>query len=354
MPAFPKCWRNGLNSANNDMPGMARELRNARRLLVIKPSSLGDIVHALPAVALIKSAMPGLEIRWVANEEFAPLLEGNPDLDEVIPFPRARMRGPLSPFRFLKWSRILSLPEPPDLVIDFQGLMRSGLMASRSGAAKVLGLSDARECAGFFHHQRVEVDAEAHAVDRYLEVVRALGIQVPDGDDGLCFKLPVEKPENPPPEGFVLLHPFSRGTGKSLSVESVLAFCQAMGQCPVVLVGRGGPGLGPLPGNAHNWIDATSFGQLAWLMENALFNVSVDSGPAHMAAALGENLLAIHAWSDPLKVGPYQKAAWVWKSGQLSRAGEVDPAATRGQGKLPDIAQIKEIAAHVRTISGLA
>ncbi len=354
MPAFPKCWQSALNSANNTMPGLARELSNARRLLVIKPSSLGDIVHALPAVALIKSAMPGLEIRWVANEEFAPLLEGNPDLDEVIPFPRARMRGPLAPFRFLKWSRILSLPEPPDLVIDFQGLMRSGLMASRSGAAKVFGLSDARECAGFFHHQRVEVDADAHAVDRYLEVVRALGIELPDGDDGLCFKLHLEKPESPPPEGFVLLHPFSRGTGKSLSAQSVLAFCEAMGNCPVVLVGRGGPKLDCLPENAHDWIDATSLGQLAWLMESALFNVSVDSGPAHMAAALGENLLAIHGWSDPLKVGPYRKAAWVWKSGQLSRAGAVDPAVARGQGKLPDIAQIRQIASQVREMAGFS
>ncbi|MCP4848239.1 MAG: glycosyltransferase family 9 protein [Verrucomicrobiaceae bacterium] len=343
-----------MNLANNTMPGLARELSNARRLLVIKPSSLGDIVHALPAVAVIKSAMPELEIRWVANEEFVPLLEGNADLEEVIAFPRSRMRGPLSVLRFLGWSRTLSLPEPPDLVIDFQGLFRSGLMASRSGGAKVVGLSDGREFAGFFHHHRVEVDPDAHAVDRYLEVPCALGVEVPSEDTGLSFKLPLEKPESPPPEGFVLLHPFSRGAGKSLTVESVLAFCEAMGQCPVVLVGRGGPKLESLPGNVHNWMNATGLAQLAWLMENALFNVSVDSGPAHMAAALGENLLVIHGWSDPLKVGPYRKQAWVWKSGKFFRAGNADPAVARGQGKLPDIAQIKEIASQVREIAGLS
>lgn len=334
------------------MPALARELKNARRLLVIKPSSLGDIVHALPAVSLIKSAMPALEIRWVANEEFVPLLHGNCDLEEVISFPRNRMRGPLSLARFLGWSRILRLPAPPDLVIDFQGLLRSGLMARRSGGTKVFGLSDARECAGIFHHHRVAVDPDAHAVDRYLEVVRALGIDVPADDSGLSFKLPQEKPERSPPDGFVLLHPFARGERKSLAVETVLAFCEAMGECPVVLVGRGGPQLGTLPGNVHNWINATGIAQLAWLMANALFTVSVDSGPAHMAAALSEHLLAIHGWSDPLKVGPYRKQAWLWKAGNLSRVSAIDPVVARAEGELPDVKQMKEIASHVVQMIG--
>lgn len=334
------------------MPALARELRNARRLLVIKPSSLGDIVHALPAVSLIKSAMPALEIRWVANEEFVPVLQGNCDLEAVIPFPRNRMRGPLSLARFLGWSRILRLPSPPDLVIDFQGLLRSGLMARRSRGTKVFGLSDAREFAGIFHHHRVAVDPDAHAVDRYLEVPRALGIDVPADDTGLSFKLPQEKPESPPPDGFVLLHPFSRGEGKSLAVASVLAFCEEMGECPVVLVGRGGAQLGTLPGNVHNWINATGIAQLAWLMANALFTVSVDSGPAHMAAALGERLLAIHGWSDPLRVGPYRKQAWVWKAGNLSRVSAIDPAVARAEGELPDIGQVKDIASHVVQMIG--
>jgi len=226
------------------------------------------------------------------------------------------------------------------------------MMARRSRGTKVFGLSDARECAGIFHHRRVTVDPDVHAVDRYLEVVRALGIDVPADDTGLSFKLPQEKPERSPPDGFVLLHPFARGAGKSLVVETVLAFCEEMGEHPVVLVGRGGPQLGSLPGNVYNWINATGLAQLAWLMDNALFTVSVDSGPAHMAAALGERLLAIHGWSDPLKVGPYRKQAWVWKAGNLSRVSTIDPAVARAEGKLPDIGQMKEIASHVAQIIG--
>ena len=80
----------------------------------------------------------------------------------------------------------------------------------------------------------------------------------------------------------------------------------------------------------------------------------VEAAMLAMAAALGENLLVIHGWSDPLKVGPYRKQAWVWKSGKFFRAGDADPAVARGQGKLPDIAQINEIASQVREIAGLS
>ena len=127
-----------------------------RSLLVVKPSSLGDIVHTLPAVALIKRAHPHLSIRWVVRSEFLPLLESNPDLDGTIEFPRSQMRGPGGVFKLLRWSKAnLRQPQVPDLAIDFQGLARSGVMAWRSGAREVIGLSDSREGARLFHRWRV-------------------------------------------------------------------------------------------------------------------------------------------------------------------------------------------------------
>ncbi len=326
---------------------LSSELAGARSALVIKPSSLGDIVHTLPAVALLKSANPDMAVRWVANSEWAPLLHGNPDLAGVIPFPRREMRGPLGPARFLRWSRALREPSPPDLVFDFQGLLRSGLMARRSRARLVVGLADSREGARFFHGLRVPVDPGWHAVERYLALPRALGVEVPGGDSALSFKLPQEPPGREPPPGFVLLHPFSRGAGKSLGADAVRRFCELLADRPVVLVGRGGPELGGLPANAHNWIGATGLAELAWLMARAAFTVSVDSGPAHMAAALGDRLLAIHSWSDPRRVGPYRKRAWVWKGGRVARVGELDPGVAAAAGELPDFAGIEAIAARV-------
>lgn len=331
---------------------ISSELAEAKRALVIKPSSLGDIVHTLPAVALLKSANPEMEIRWVANSEWVPLLRGNSDLAEVLPFPRAEMRGPLGTMKFLRWSRVLRAPAPPDLVIDFQGLLRSGLMAKRSRGVCVIGLDDSREGAHFFHGRRLEVDPGAHAVERYLAVPRALGVAVPEDEGELSFKLPQEEPAQTPPQGFVLLHPFSRGEGKSLGAAQVRRFCEAIPGRPVVIVGRGGSPLDGLPEGTLNWIDKTSLPELAWLMARAAFTVSVDSGPAHMAAALGERMLAIHSWSNPLKVGPFRKRAWVWKAGSIARVGEFDARLARGDGELPDLDEMVRIADLVTVAAG--
>lgn len=329
------------------MSELVPELEGARNVLVIKPSSLGDIVHALPTVALLKAAQPAAQFRWVANTEWVPVLRGNTDLASVIPFPRSSMGGVKGPFRFWSWSRVLREPVQPDLVIDLQGLFRSGLMASRSKAKHVVGLSDSREGARRFHDRVVEVDPDAHAVERYLCAARALGCEVPGDDARLSFKLPQLRPETEVPRGYVLLHPFSRGEGKSLSVAAVQRFCEAMGETPVLIVGRGGEELKNLPPNAANWIGHTQLAELAWLMANSDYNISVDSGPAHMAAAVGEKLLAIHSWSDPRKVGPYRKRAWVWKGGSICRVGEIDASFAEGDGALPSVEEMEQIAAHV-------
>ncbi len=322
---------------------ISSELAEAKHALVIKPSSLGDIVHALPAVALLKSANPRMKIRWVANSEWAPLLQGNSDLAGVVSFPRAQMRGPLGVAKFWRWS--CALREPlPDLVFDFQGLLRSGLMAWRSRGARVIGLADSREGARFFHGVRVAVDPGAHAVERYLAVPRALGVEVPADAGQFSFKLPQQAPAQLPPEGFVLFHPFSRGEGKSLDAAAVQCFCESVRDRPVVIVGRGGSELDALPEGTHNWIGGTTLAELAWLMARAAFTVSVDSGPAHMAAALGENMLAIHSWSNPLRVGPFRPRAWVWKGGRIARVGEFDPQLAAAAGGLPDLDAMVRIA----------
>ena len=120
----------------------ALDLTAMRSLVVVKPSSLGDIVHTLPAVALIKRAHPQLSIRWVVRTEFMALLDGNPDLDGLIEFPRRAMRGPLGVIKLFGWARrTLRSPAAPDLLIDFQGLARSAVMAKRSGA-RILWLTD--------------------------------------------------------------------------------------------------------------------------------------------------------------------------------------------------------------------
>ena len=74
-------------------------------VLVVKPSSLGDIVHTLPAVHYLKMTFPEAEISWIANTEWVPLLEENADLKTIIPFPRGEFRGPVGIFQFVRWCR---------------------------------------------------------------------------------------------------------------------------------------------------------------------------------------------------------------------------------------------------------
>src|SRR5215211_384240 len=145
-----------------------------RSILVIKPSSLGDIVHTLPAVGAIRQANPNAKITWVINPEWAPLLRGNPHIDHVHIFPRGEIRGlgaPANLLHFLRKTRRLR----PDAAVDFQGLLRSALIGKVSAAPDLFGLSDAREGSRWFYNHVASVNHSSHSVERYLKLAELLG-----------------------------------------------------------------------------------------------------------------------------------------------------------------------------------
>lgn len=215
-----------------------------------------------------------------------------------------------------------------DLVLDFQGLLRSALIGRLCRGGQLAGLSDAREGARFFYDRVADVSTAPHAVDRYLRLVAEVGAPV---SAPLEWPLPAG---NPPAdfalrEPFVLLHPFSRGAGKSLTPQQVRDFCTAIAPTRVVLAGRAVERVGPIE-NVTDLLNGTTLTELIWLIRRAAFVVSVDSGPMHIAAAITPALLSIHTWSDPAKVGPYRPEAWVWKEGHLFQMGDLaDPRARR-------------------------
>ena len=221
--------------------------------------------------------------------------------------------------RIAPWARALRERINAELVLDFQGLLRSALIAKlcRGEGGRIVGLSDAREGARHFYDERVDVTGCTHAVDRYLALVRALGIEVPDV---LTWPMPVgTAPANfPSMEPFVVLHPFSRGIGKSLSLSDIEIFCHTLAPTPVVIAGRTTEPISRTA-NVIDLLNRTTIAELIWLLRHAAFVVSVDSGPMHIAAALGSRLVSIHTWSEPEKVGPYHRDAWVWKDGALAQ-----------------------------------
>jgi ADP-heptose:LPS heptosyltransferase len=276
----------------------------------------------LPAVAAIREAHPNAEVTWVINPEWAALLRGNPDVNHVHIFPRGEFAALNAPRTFWPWiKKTRSLR--PDVALDFQGLLRSALIGKISGAREFWGMSDGREGSRLFYKRTAKVDRRAHAVDRYLKLAEAFGAPIRE----LRFPLPSGDPlpRFDPFPPFVLLHPFSRGNRKSLRTSVVERFCEAFDPIRVVIVGKSSRKIA-VPENCVNLLNQTTLLQLICLIRAARFVISVDSGPMHIAAAVTSQLVSIHTWSDPRRVGPYNAEAWVWKNGQLLRAGEITPA----------------------------
>ena len=342
-----------------------------RSVLIIKPSSLGDVVHTLPALRFLKRARPDLSIHWLVNTEWAPLLAGNPDLDGVIEFPRSQFRGVGGLIKLAAWMKKTAWPFF-DLALDFQGLARSGLLAKLSGATRIHCLGDAEIVSRLVAHRVVPSKRDIHAVRRYLKLVADLGISI---EGPLEFPLPIgEMPQRDRPHWsnhksytsdtsyvhkgtdplccdsprqfatttkgqaphqrvcpfvldrpFLLLHPFSRGLNNSLAQEDIEALCLAIQPTPVVIVGRSELKLN-LPENCLNLLNQTSIAELIWLIRHAHFTVSVDSGPMHIASAITGRLLGIHTWSDPCIVGPCNPEAWIWKNGALIQVKSLETA----------------------------
>ena len=302
----------------------------ARRILIIKPSSLGDVIHALPVLAALRAARPHAHIAWLLSNSFVPLLEHHPLLDQVIPFDRARYgriwRSPSALGAF--WQFVARLRrEHFDLVVDLQGLVRSGLLGVLGGVPHRLGFADAREGAWLFYSRRVRVPAQcSHAVDRNLHLVRSLGI----GSGPARFPLAITPAERNAARRllaraggatpFTAVIPGTRWESKRWPAERVAALidrlCEA-GLGPCVLLGspadraRADAVCAACSAPVVDLVGRTSLRELTALIEAAARVVCQDSGPMHIAAALGKPTVAVFGPTNPRRTGPYSSAAVV-------------------------------------------
>jgi ADP-heptose:LPS heptosyltransferase len=307
-------------------------------VLVVKPSSLGDIVHTLPAVHYLKGTFQDARITWIANSEWVPLLEENADLQTIIPLPRTEFKGPIGIFKFVRWCWALSGLEP-DLVLDFQGLFRSAWISRSAKGKSVFGLSDSREASRFCYNRRAFVHPGQHSVDRYIALARLAGA---DTSGPIQFPLPRGKaiPSLELPERFVVLHPFARGARKSLTQEEIFEFTRLLVPIPVVVAGQSDTHFA-MDRNGVSLVNQTDLPELIWLLRRSSFIVSVDSGPMHIGAAITSELLSIHTWSDPDSVGPYNPDAWIWKAHRIFQVRSNQTEESREEdNERPDVAQI--------------
>lgn len=290
---------------------------DARRICLIKPSALGDIVQTLPLLPILRERFPAAKISWVVGSQFADLLEGHPCLDEIIPF--HRRGGTLSYLRLLANLRRHWF----DLVFDLQGLFRTGLMTWATGAPLRIGLETAREGSHWACHSLLpNTSRHVPAHLRTWQVAEALGM----GQHCRETLIPVryedriwakERLANLPSRWLVIHAGAQWETKRWPPGQFAFVAAKAVRRYGMSIVLVGAPNEKPLTDamehqlrrfvpNARiaNLAGETTLKQLAAVLESAEAVVSNDSGPMHMAAGLGRPVVGIFTCTSPERSGP--------------------------------------------------
>ncbi len=297
-------------------------------ILIIKPSSLGDIILALPALSALRKNYPGAKISWLVRTEFAPLLKNHPDLNETILFDRKFLGKSWYNPRALH--SLLSLisrlrRDSFDAVIDLQGLFRTASLGWLSGCKRRFGMSNAREFSHIFYTQKVTQNQDCiHLVDYYLKIVQATGAS----DVDVRFILPEDLAAadsvgqllaeyNITPSNYAVFVPGSAHSDKCWPTERFVTLADKISQkfgLSIIAVGTASENdtIEKLKNKANtpisNFAGATNLCELVALLRAARLVVSNDTGPGHIAAALGTPLVMIFSWSNPARIAPYGRS----------------------------------------------
>lgn len=295
---------------------------NPKRILLIKPSALGDIVHALPVLRLLRKRYCDATISWLVAPAFKSLIEKHPDLDEVIEFDRRGLGnfaiGEDGIFKSLRLGRELA-DRQFDLVIDLQGLLRSALLTWATHAPMRVGFGYAREGAWLAYTHRVDTPHHnRHAVERYLDVAEALGC----GRGPVEFEFGLSDSDRAATASllnghrrYALILPGTNWATKRWPVEHFAALAQQIRtglDLPVVVAGaKDALSLAEQIPHDLNLAAKTTLPQLVALIERASLVIANDSGPMHIASALNRPLVTIYGPTNPVRTGPYARPGTV-------------------------------------------
>ncbi len=295
------------------------------KILILKPSSLGDIVQALPVLRLLKLHRPDSEIYWWIDSRLAPLLEGDPDLAGIVHFERRRWTSPLywpEVVRSIQRMRAQAF----DWVIDLQCLARSGLFAWLANGKFTIGLDEPREGArGFYDTIVPRASYHTHAVDWYLSVLPRLGVPAHSNFTWLPERKAVAEAvrEKWPTANsqWVILQPGARWLNKRWPAENFAALVRQLAATHpelrfAVLGGADDQKLGEIirwaePNRCLDLTGKLSLPEMVEWIRLGTVMVSNDTGPMHAAAALKKPLVAIFGPTEPRRTGPYSQLASV-------------------------------------------
>jgi lipopolysaccharide heptosyltransferase I len=281
------------------------------RLLVVRLGSLGDLVHALPAVAAIRRAHPHAVIDWFVDRVHRDFLDLVPILSSVIVLRQPNAAGWIEARRELRRRQY-------EVAIDFQGLVKSAVLARLSGAARVVGFSRAaaREpLAALFYTERVKTGESGHVIDKNLRLAAVTGAPVDRRE------FPLVAPASAALDGiravlsgpFAVINPGAAWPNKRWPPERFGAIgawlADTHGLRSVVLWGPGEEGLAKsvadASGGASFVAPATGLADVVAILREARLMISGDTGPTHIAGAVGTPTVALFGPTTPGRNGPW-------------------------------------------------
>ncbi|MBA4393846.1 MAG: hypothetical protein C0407_09870 [Desulfobacca sp.] len=310
-------------------PGNFIERHKIRRVLLVKLTSLGDVIHALPVAASLKKTFPFLKLHWVVEDRCAPLLENHPLLDSVIVYPRQEIQSLLLKRRY---GQVLSLLKDlrrslralsVDLSIDLQGLAKSALMVGMTWPSYRIGCFGLKEFS-YLLSKSLPGAGDLHAVDRNLKVAEFLGA----GTGSPEFSIGIKEEEKIGAKDFFDKHGVSEGVRlvgfqvgasfpqKCWPLRKMVALIEQASKLPnvrVILFGdqtdreRLRPYLAQIPSRVINTAGELSLRRLMALISQCRLFVGADTGPLHLAVGLGLPVIALCGADDPKWTGPYGK-----------------------------------------------
>jgi len=303
-------------------------------ILIVKLSAIGDVIHTLPSLAELRRLYPDAHITWVVEEAAADLIIGHPHLDEVIISRRkswikdikagkvaVTLREVRTFVRRLRNRRY-------DLVIDFHGLLKSSMVVFLSGGKRKLGYDSWQELSGLFLNEKIPEDMNKHAVDRYLDFLRYLGAEIHDAE----FILPLTDKTKAEAKrlldqnhlsekNYIAINPIAYWETKLWDNGKFAKLANAIRdqlKLDVIFTGNNGRDaadiLSRMKGKGINLGGKTSLPMLAEIYKSARAVITTDSGPMHLAAAVGTPVIALFGPTDPARTGPYGKGHTVIRS----------------------------------------
>lgn len=311
-------------------------MTDGKRFAIIRLSAIGDVLHATPVARALKTKFPACHITWIVGQASYPMVKDNPFIDEVYIWSRERWETMMRQGKWIEaWRMWRQLRQDMaarrfDIALDVHGLLLSGMVTKVTGAPRRIGLGDTKEPNWLFMTERSPSQPqEVHAIQRYLSILRPLGITTHDYKMTLCLD---EQAKRYAEEFFtrhairknekvVVLNPATTWPAKNWPAEFFAAAADALARNARIIV-CGGPGdieivnkvMARSAAPVINAVGQTSLQQLAAIIGRANLVIAGDTGPLHMAVALGVPTVSIFGPTDPARFGPLSPGHIVLRS----------------------------------------